>query len=145
MHLEETDRETDDAIATEAAGEHLVHAALTEKILDYENDAPKRRKFPQEMVHHFPRGHAVSLVYADVDGEAAMSGDEFDDRNLGFRDNCDPVSKPSPFDNIGEGMQHGHLVHTHHRRGIDDEIYVAAYECEQNGDVLYCTFLWRTL
>lgn len=86
--LEEADRQTDDAVAAESAGEHFVHRALAEEALHDEDQSSEGRESTDKVVHHSSGRDTVQLVDADVDSEVAMSRNKFDDGNLCFRDDC---------------------------------------------------------
>jgi hypothetical protein len=113
--LQEANCEAHDAVAAEPAGEDLVHGALCEEALHDEHERAQRRESADEVVDHVARGHAVQLIDADVDGEAAVRGHELDDRDFGLCNDRHLVGDARAAERIRERVQDGHFVRVEHR------------------------------
>jgi hypothetical protein len=113
--LQKANREAHNAVAPKPAGEDLVHGALREEALHDEHERAQRRERADEVVDHVARGHAVQLVDADVDGEAAVRGYELDDRDFGFCNDRHLVGDARAAERIRERVQDGHFIRVEHR------------------------------
>ena len=85
MHLQKRNRQANDAVTPQSSTEHLVHRALTQERLNDEHERTKGRKFLEKPEDHFSSENAIGLVDVNVDRDAAMDGDEFDDGNSSLR------------------------------------------------------------
>ena len=115
VHLQEADSKANDTIAAEAPCEDLVHAPLAEKAFDDENEASEGRQFPEELFDHLARVDSVALINGYVDGKPSVGRGKFDNGNLGFCNDRNPVRYPSSLHDIRKGMEDRSLGHPHHR------------------------------